>query len=87
MEIRIENITDQEITFSWDAVQGADSYRLLWKDRKRESMQFKALLTTKEHKGTLKKMPRIPYYVKVQALLGEKVLAFLNSFAYNNSKS
>ena len=75
MEIRIENITDQEITFSWDAVQDADSYRLLWKDRKRESMQFKALLTTKEHKGTLKKMPRIPYYVKVQALLGEKVLA------------
>ncbi len=75
MEIRIENITEQEIDFTWDAVQDAESYRLLWKDRKRESMQFKALLPTTELKGTLKKMPRIPYYVKVQALKGEAVLA------------
>lgn len=74
MEIRIASISDQEISFEWEAVDGADSYRLLWKDRKRQTMHFKPLAPTKELKGVLKKMPRIPFYVKAEALQGEKVI-------------
>ncbi len=75
MEMRLEKAEDKEICFSWDEVAGADSYRLLWKDRKRDSMGFKALKETVALTGVLKKMPRIPYYVKVQALKDGEVLA------------
>ncbi len=75
MEIRLDKAEDKEIFFSWDAVSGADSYRLLWKDRKRESMRFKPLEETGALSGVLKKMPRIPYYVKVQAFKDGEVLA------------
>nr|WP_297705891.1 rhamnogalacturonan lyase [uncultured Butyrivibrio sp.] len=74
MELRIDEITDQEIKVSWDAVEGATNYRLLWKDRNRESMQKKALASTTELRMTFKKMPRIPYYLTVQALSDDGVL-------------
>ena len=74
MELHIDQITDQGIQVSWDAVEGAKNYRLLWKDRKRESMQKKALEPTTELKATLKKMPRIPYYLTVQALSDGKII-------------
>jgi hypothetical protein len=74
MELRIDKITDRGIQVSWDAVEGARYYRLLWKDRKRESMQRKALEPTTELQATLKKMPRIPYYIKVQAFNDGEVI-------------
>ncbi len=74
MDIRIEKISDNEMIFNWDAVEDADSYRLMWKDRARDTMLFKSLPDTKELRGTLRKMPRIPYYVKVQALKNDKTI-------------
>ena len=75
MDLRIDNISEKEISFSWDKVEGAEAYRLLWKDRARETMSFKALHYTADNRGALKKMPRIPYYVKVQALKADEVIA------------
>lgn len=74
MELRIDKITDQEIQVSWDQVEGAKNYRLLWKDRERVSMSPKALPLTSELYATLKKMPRIPYYLTVQALRDGEVI-------------
>lgn len=74
MELRLDDIDNQNIHFSWSEVPGADSYRLMWKDRERDSMSFKALPETKKLSGILKKMPRIPFYVKVQALKDGEVL-------------
>ena len=68
MNIWLIDIEDDKMILGWDKVEDADCYRLLWKDRKRDSMQFKELFQTAECRGVLKKMPRIPYYVKVQAL-------------------
>jgi hypothetical protein len=68
MNIWLETVEDDKMTFGWDKAEDADCYRLLWKDKKRDSMQFKELAQTADCMGILKKMPRIPYYVKVQAL-------------------
>jgi hypothetical protein len=75
MEIRLEKTEDREMSFSWDEVAGAERYRLLWKDRNRDTMVFKVAKETDELSATLKKMPRIPYYVKVQAVSGGEVVA------------
>ncbi len=74
MDLRLDKTENQYIHFVWNEVKDADSYRLMWKDRERESMNFKSLPETKELCGVLKKMPRIPYYVKVQALKGGEVI-------------
>uniref|UniRef100_UPI0025D82BB4 rhamnogalacturonan lyase family protein n=1 Tax=Butyrivibrio sp. TaxID=28121 RepID=UPI0025D82BB4 len=74
MELRIDNITDNDIFISWDKVKDATSYRLLWKDRKRESMLKKTLIETTDLKAVFHKMPRIPYYLTVQALRDGEIL-------------
>ena len=68
MKLKIDEITKKGILLSWDKVEGATSYRLCWKDRNRKTMQKKALLPTTELRAMFNKMPRIPYYLSVQAL-------------------
>lgn len=75
MKLIIDKITSKGIHLSWDKVEGATSYRLLWKDRNRKTMQKKALLPTTELRAVFHKMPRIPYYLSVQALKDSRILA------------
>ena len=69
--IRIEKISNQEVTVSWDPIEGADGYRVYWSDRetKKENYRFmKEISADDKCLFTLTKSTHIPHYVRICAV-------------------
>lgn len=75
MQLRIDSLCEDKIILSWEKVEGADSYSLLFKDRKRESMMYKEYVNTTETSAEFKKATIIPFYFVVEAKKGNDVIA------------
>ena len=71
MKLYIKEILDFEVTIAWDAVEGADSYRVYWSDK--EGASFLERGVVEECEYTLKKASHVHHFLKVEALAGEAV--------------
>ncbi|MCM1046575.1 MAG: rhamnogalacturonan lyase [Candidatus Gastranaerophilales bacterium] len=75
MELKIVTLEDGFVEIGWEAVSGADKYRVLWSDVDREGVKYCGMTVTKELSYTLRKATHVPHFIKVEALCGEKVTA------------
>lgn len=74
MKLTITKLEDAFVTVAWEAVQGADSYRVLWSDVDTATVVYREMTVTTECSYTLKKATHVPHFLKVEALSGGKVL-------------
>lgn len=69
--IRIQNISNQEVTVSWDRVEGAEAYRIYWSDRDLKPEKFRFMKEVKADdrlRFTLQKSTHIPHYIRICAV-------------------
>lgn len=76
MELVIAKLEDLSVEISWQPVQGADSYRVLWSDTGSKTAAYREMAVTRECGYTLNKATHARHYLKVEALKeGGSVLA------------
>ena len=74
MRLSISELADAYVTVSWDAVSGAEKYRVFWADRNTPGMVYKPLAETDALAYRLNKATHIPHFFYVEALAGENVI-------------
>lgn len=74
MNIRVKEIKEKEITFTWDKNTDATEYALFWADSDSETMVYKEVYRGVECKFTLNKSTHIPQYVYVECYEEGKLL-------------
>lgn len=74
MKLTITKSEDTFVTVSWEPVQGADNYRVLWSDVDTATVVYREMTVTAECSYTLKKATHVPHFLKVEALKQDKVL-------------
>ena len=70
--LKVLALEDAYVTIGWDAVAGADSYKVYWADKDIATMVYKCMAEVKECEYTLKKASHVPHYLKVAAVVGGK---------------
>ncbi len=74
MNIRVKEIAEKEITFTWDKNTEATEYALFWADSDSETMKYKEVYRGSECKFTLKKSTHVPQYVYAECYEEERLL-------------
>ncbi len=71
MQLNYGEINDTEIQLVWqDGDNEGCTYRLYWSDRYSDTMEYKCIYEGTDTSFTLKKVPHIPHYLKVEAWSG-----------------
>ncbi|MCD7751329.1 MAG: rhamnogalacturonan lyase [Lachnospiraceae bacterium] len=74
MKVSVMELEKQYITISWNAVEGAQTYRIFWSDVKTTGMQYRLVGEEAGLSFTLRKGTHRKNYVYVEACKGETVL-------------
>lgn len=74
MKLTITELEGFFVTVSWEPVQEADHYRVLWSDVDRMSVVYREMAVTAECGYTLRKATHVPHFLKVEALKEGKTL-------------
>ena len=74
--LRIESVTDTDVTIAWECVQNAEEYYVYWADTNLPSTKFKKAGNTKETRFTFTRATFAPWYFKVCAVIGGKESEF-----------
>lgn len=68
MKLKIKSLEEYAVTVAWEALAGADSYRVYWADRDTPDMQYRLMAEIRETEYTLRRTTHIPHYLKVSAV-------------------
>ena len=68
MNIGVEKIGENSLTFVWETVEGADSYQVYWADTNYETTKYRLMQEGTELTYTLQKATHVPHYLKIVAL-------------------
>ena len=58
--LKVLALEDAYVTIGWDAVDGADAYKVYWADKDIPTMVYKCMGEFKECEYTLKKATHVP---------------------------
>nr|WP_288825025.1 SGNH/GDSL hydrolase family protein [uncultured Clostridium sp.] len=75
--IRTEEISNQEVTVSWDRLEGAEVYRVYWSDRdtELENYRFMEEMSADDTlRFTLYKSTHIPHYIRICAVKSDSTI-------------
>lgn len=75
MKIQVLELADNDVVIGWDAVPGADTYRVFWADRNPPGMVYKCLGETEACQFRLNKATHVPHYLRVEALFQGQAVA------------
>ncbi|MCR5311348.1 MAG: rhamnogalacturonan lyase [Lachnospiraceae bacterium] len=78
-KLKITEVTKSYVAGSWDAYEGADSYRVYWADTNRETTKFLPFFETEGREFTFERSTHISYTFKVEALSKGSVIAVTES--------
>lgn len=70
MKLRVEQLAEEFVTVDWDAVPGAEGYRVYWADKDTPEMVYRLMEETKETRYTLRRATHVPHYLKAAPVVG-----------------
>ena len=65
INLRVKEITECDLTVTWDRVEGAVGYQVFWADKNLPATKFKMVAETFDTEYCLKKATHVPHYFRV----------------------
>src|SRR5690625_619390 len=83
---QVVDVTDETVSLSWSAYDGAESYNIYWANKDTEHMEYKLIETVKDTTYTFTRSTHVPHYFKIAAVIDDEEQVISDSIKSSTKK-